>query len=445
MSISALLEPNLLDIFAHSVTTTEPPQISGKLNITNNTTNGTGNITINQTNLASTANDILFESNGFGILYIGVNPSTSQSYIDALTDLRIIAGGVERLKILGTGINLNNSSTQILGFAPGSDILVYRNNLVSLDDSQIIINKTISSADNLIEINGIDVNTLINQDVTTNATPSFMGLSSTGNINITGISNDDTASQVLALQLDGTLVYKNNVADTSSVQTFTNKTINGANLNGCKYRLFNVTNALEFDTTALTTDKLYIVPDAPSMTSQFILDVSTNTLTNKSIDSATNTITVNSTNINSIINQPLLMTSGVTFDNVALTNGMTEWGTKYQEFHGTVSRSAGFGAFLMYSTSEIPISTIILEVKLFGVATAGPNQYTGINQDVVCSVTADNTIAGTTVNTTFVVNNQNTLSGGFNLNVADPVIGLYITDDVANDINWAYFIKVYFM
>lgn len=284
MSISNLLEPNNYNIFANSVTTTEISPIVGKLTITNNTNNGTGNITINQTDLTTTANDIQFSNNGNGEFYVGVNPTNNESYLVSSHDLKFITGPSERLRILETGISQDNASTQIL--ALDGTTLVYKTNTVGSDENQTLTNKTIKvtentiimdniigepnivdvidqpikttdnvsfgsvqtiggviagsgvsggfgnfdtinsqAVDNTATINGINplttdifLHSNVNQNVSIATTPSFSSLS------LTTVPNNNIITNILGL--NGTsLAYKNNLVDTTSVQTLTNKTL----------------------------------------------------------------------------------------------------------------------------------------------------------------------------------------------------------------------------
>lgn len=209
--------------------------------------------------------------------------------IDGAPGISFFTSSVERLTIPAGGISLDNTVTSILGL-DGTN-LVYTDNIVDTDSVQTLTNKTIDSASNTVEVSGTNINSLINQDIRTSASPTFAGATVNGVVNVSttnpfpiqvtnpsnpvqdhsiafiegvtltfatgkdildsygfawcyenepyvigtndterlrilaaGITNDNSLTQMLCL--NGTdLHYKDNVADTSSVQTFTNKTI----------------------------------------------------------------------------------------------------------------------------------------------------------------------------------------------------------------------------
>lgn len=175
-----------------------------------------------------------------------------------------------------------------------------------------------------------------------------------------GIANDNTITSVLGLQ--GTsLVFKNNIVDTTSSQTLSNKAfvdiltsivdssdstkrllfdINGnAGTNTTitsvqtANRVITLPNATTIlvgdDTTQTLTNKTLTLPTIASINNGGTLTLptgpqtligrtTTDTLTNKTIDSATNTLTItnsplSATNINTLINQDVRTTAGPTF------------------------------------------------------------------------------------------------------------------------------------
>ena|ERR1700761_2656814 len=181
MSISNLLVPNNFNIFVGSIT---PPVgsviINGKLTITNDTANGTANINIDQKDLTTSANDIQFSSNGTPIFYVGENPLSSDSYLWAQNDFKIGTDFTERLRIPQTGIALDNTATSILALQGATTTLVSKNNVIDTSSVQTLTNKTINSNNNTIIAGAVsgtpNLNTVLNQNVSTTAIPQFEGM-----------------------------------------------------------------------------------------------------------------------------------------------------------------------------------------------------------------------------------------------------------------------------
>jgi hypothetical protein len=154
-------------------------------------------------------------------------------------------------------INLDNTQTRILSLNSTSNLVEYRNNIVDTNSTQTLTNKTLNSASNTLEVNGTNINSLINQAVLTSSSPSFV------NVTLSSVNLDNTQTQILALNsTTGLIDYRNNIVDTNSTQTLTNKTLN----------------------------------------------------------SASNTLEVNGTNINSLINQAVLTSSSPTFVGETINN-----------------------------------------------------------------------------------------------------------------------------
>jgi hypothetical protein len=126
------------NIECNSISTSSQISSSGKLNITNSTPSGTANILINQT-VNNIANDIAFQSNGVNSLFVGYDQTNANAYILSNGDLDLYSGGVERVRLLSTGLPLNNSITQVLGL--NGSTLSTKNNIIDTTSIQTIQNK----------------------------------------------------------------------------------------------------------------------------------------------------------------------------------------------------------------------------------------------------------------------------------------------------------------
>ena len=255
---------------------------------------------------------------------------------------------------------------------------------------QTLTNKTIDSASNTIEVSGTNINTLINQDVRTTAaptwntinvnqisgtplvldgtnwqsfvttvntdlgqnvspssSPSFTGLS------LTGIANDNTITNIIGINGSNVVKYKNNLLDTSSIQTLTNKSLVDAStsivdaVDATKKILFDAggtTTTTSTITGAQTANRVLTLPDA---TCTLTGTTNTATLTNKTLDSASNTLTITNSplsavNVNSLINQDVRTSAGPTFtDHVNITQTSASSFTVTGKFDLGYSNSVG--------------------------------------------------------------------------------------------------------
>jgi hypothetical protein len=103
--------------------------------------------------------------------------------------------------------------------------------IVNSTANQTLTGKTIDSANNTLLVNGTNINSIINQDVRTSANASFnsvtLGTLNTDFINIYSMPTVNDTSNVLALA--GTsLVTRDDIVNTTSIQTITGKTIDSA-------------------------------------------------------------------------------------------------------------------------------------------------------------------------------------------------------------------------
>ena len=241
-----------------------------------------------------------------GTLTQMVEPSPMDGSI-TLTDLtdQIICGVLPNT----TTLNAPSPTSSITLTFPnvGSDTLVARNTMDTLT------NKIIANTSNNITVGGIAIGSLLNQDVRTTASPSFVGET------LTGIVDDDSSTQLLAL--NGTSVVYRNVSSLPIVNPF-NQSLNTTNsATFASETLSNTSNQLVLGTTNTTTlnspaPGSSIVLTLPSSTNDtLIARATTDTLTNKTIADTANTVTVGGTAIGLLVNQDVRTTSSPTFVN----------------------------------------------------------------------------------------------------------------------------------
>jgi hypothetical protein len=195
-------------------------------------------------------------------------------------------------------------------------------------------------------------------------------------IDAAGISNNNSAVNVLALSpSDSTsLVYKNNIADTSSVQTFSNKTldstckIQGSSIVG-EYTSNIVSNfPILFNTAGLTAPRLITWPDSAGTIS---FSNSTETLSNKTLDS---TCKINGSTIVGFYTSNLTTDFPVAFDTTELT------APQLWTFPNTTDTFAGLTTGGTFSGKTIDSSTNTLTIT--NAPLSGANINSLINQAI---------------------------------------------------------------
>lgn len=322
---SPLAAANINTILNQAVTTTATPTF-GLTTITYSSTNSCG-LQVNNTNAAGTAGGMMCLNNGLQCFEIGVNNSTNEAYLfnRQNTAMKFATNFVERLRIDGAGITNDNTITSILGLNGTS--LRTKTNVADTSTAQTFTNKTLDSAANTITITSsplaaANINTILNQAVTTTSTPTF------GLTTITYSSTNACGLQVNNTNAAGTaggMMCLNN-----GVQCFeigTNNSTNEAYLfnrqNTAMKFGTNFVERLRIDGAGITNDNTITnilgLSGTSLRTKTNVADTSTaQTFTNKTLDSAANTITITSgglsgANVNTVLNQALLTTSTPTF------------------------------------------------------------------------------------------------------------------------------------
>ena len=184
-------------------------------------------------------------------------------------------------------------------------------------------------------------------------------------IDAAGIANDNTAVNIIALGPGSTsLVYKNNIADTSSAQTLTNKKIK---IPSCQFvDNSDITKVISFDDSGATTGKTLTIVAAqtaartltlPDKTDTLVARTTTDTLQNKTIGTNNNTINiVNGTvNIDSYVDQNVTISGTPIFSHCTISTGtLSALGTK--------SPSYGQEGIFMGSDGALPGAEVGIEL-----------------------------------------------------------------------------------
>jgi len=211
-----------------------------------------------------------------------------------------------------------------------------------------------------------------------------IGTSNTERLRIpsAGIANDNTATSLLAVQ-GTTMVYKNNVLDTSTAQTLTNKTIDTA---------------------------------------------------------GPNTIQIGGVNITSLVDQAVLSTSSPTFASVNLVGGISEFGGEFTQQFTTLTTTDGSTVTLVPLT--IPAGTVqevIIYLMAFCSAGANLNGSVGSRQIVRLS-----NLAGTvTVAITNTASSESFASGLTTAATGVNTAAVRVTGIASNTIRWTALVKIY--
>lgn len=222
-----------------------------------------------------------------------------------------------------------------------------------------------------------------------------------------GIALDNAATDVLALQ-GTTLVSKNNVADTSSAQTLTNKTINsgantieissasGANINDLINQDVRSTASPVFNVIGITAVNNAGIITVPPGGGEFAKISDVQTLTNKTIDSSFNTVQVGGININSLINQDVRSTASPSFATIGIPSVNNGGIITIPPGGGTFAKTTDVQTFI---NKTINSGSNTIEISAAGNA----NINTLLNQAV--TTTSSPTfpiINNTTLNTNFI-------------------------------------------
>jgi hypothetical protein len=283
----------------------------------------------------------------------------------------------------------DNTPTHVLALN-GSSVVVYKTNVADTASSQVFTNKTIDSASNTLTItssplSATNINSLLNQDVRTTATPTFAGVSLVNTLLLTTTSFHPITVNNTGMTSGSDILFQSNGTNQSafgvneSLGTPESYVWNYANI-PLKFGTNN-SERLRIAASGIGTDNTMTnILGSSSGTLAYktnLVDTSsTQTLTGKTLDSASNTLTVNSTNVNSLLDQDVRTTSDPTFDSVSLTSLTT-----VLSLFGGIFQWIGEGAQTTSNATPVVVKTYtttsgrsyIFGVNLTGYAVSGPN------------------------------------------------------------------------
>ncbi len=310
-----------------------------------------------------------------------------------LTNKTIDTAGPNTIQVGGTNITSLVSQAVLTSSSPSfvSETLTSQLTLNTGAFHPIIVNQsgTTTGNDILFQKSGVDIFS-VGTDETANETYTWtvaardykIGTNNTERLRIpsAGIANDNTITNILGLQ-STTLVYKSNVADTSTAQTLTNKTINTA---------------------------------------------------------GPNTIQIGGTNITTLLGQAVLTSSSPTFLALSTTNGTNQFNSKVTTYRGTTTTTDGSTVTLFtIPTSSNTVTFLYLVLNAY--CTAGANNNLACGQRMLIKVV---NVAGTLTST--VINNvfSNPFATGFGAAVSGTNILVQIIGIASNTIRWSAYGQV---
>ena len=438
---------NINTILNQAVTTTSTPTF-GLTTITYSSTNSCG-LQVNNTNAAGTAGGMMCLNNGTQCFEVGVNNSTNEAYLfnRQNTAMKFATNFVERLRIDGAGITNDNTITNILGLNGTS--LRTKTNVADTSTAQTLTNKTLDSAANTITITSsplaaANINTILNQAVTTTSTPTF------GLTTITYSSTNSCGLQVNNTNAAGTaggMMCLNN-----GVQSFE---VGVNNSTGEAY-LFNRQNtAMKFATNfvermridggGITNDNTITnilgLNGTSLRTKTNVADTSTaQTFTNKTLDSAANTITITSgslsaANVNTVLNQAVTTTSTPTFGLTTISYATSAAGLVIDNTNTGVSTSGLVCRVNGTSTLNLGVNASAGEPYLYTLTSTplkfGTNSTERLRIDAAGLITTSN-VNGITQN----LATNNTYALGSKADYAySSAAGAYFTGTAIGDVN----------
>ncbi len=343
-------------------------------------------VTATLDNSALTVNRVLTLPNATTtIVGTDVAQTLTNKTIDTAGPNTIRVGGTDITTLVGQDVR-SSASPMFVGATLTSQLT-----LNTATFHPVIINQSSSTTTNdvLFQKAGVDI-FAVGTNETSNETYTWgftardykIGTNNTERLRIlsTGIANDNSITSVLGLQ-GTTLVFKNNLADASSSQTFSNKTIDTA---------------------------------------------------------GPNTIRVGGTDITTLVGQDVRSSASPTFQSITSTTGTNQFGGKVSTYRDTTTTTDASTVTLnTIATSSNTVTFLYLILNAY--CTAGANIGLACGQRMLIKVV---NVAGTL--TVSIISNQfsNSFATGYAANVSGSNIIVQITGIASNTIRWTSYARV---
>ncbi len=394
---------------------------------------------------ASFANYTTPPQNFVDLTYQGVSPdppmsNTLRIYANSggLLAWKAPSGIISRLD--SSGLSANRTFT-----LPDAD-----SEIVGTDATQELTNKIIDSASNTVRIGGVAVGSLIGQDVRTGASPAFVSLGLTGRLSMdTGATHPVTINQSssttgndVMFQRSGVNVFSIGTNETSNeIYTWVPAARDyGIRTNSIE-RVKLLSSGISTDNT--TINVLGLQGAATLVYKTTVADTSSSQVfTNKTIDSASNTVRIGGVAVGSLIGQDVRTSASPTFNTFSTVGSFSEFGSKITTIHGAITTTDGNFARIVTTTIPMPSNvTRIMVVYVMAFCSAGANLNGSVGHRVIVRIT-------TTGGSMDIAQTSSLSSNTFpsNLTITDQgggIVGVRITGIAANTIRWIAYAEIY--
>ncbi len=313
-----------------------------------------------------------------------ISPQTFTGQTIANTANTVLVGGVAIGVLVGQDVRTTSGPQFVDMLATGLTANVSGSSPLVIDQSSSNAGNDLMFQQTSTNIFGVGTNEATTETYTWNYTARDykIGTNNTERLRVasTGIANNNATTNILGLQ-GTTLVYKNTMADTNTVQTFTNKVI----------------------------------------------------------DSASNTLQVNGTAIGSLIDQDVRTSATPTFSAITSANAITEFAGKITGYYATTTTTTS-GTFVILPTVPTITDTVsVFEIIVLAYGTVGSMANTSAAGRLltrVMNVAGVVTVATMQLSATGFATGINAIPNGANADVI--VIGF-----ASNTIRWSVYVIKY--